>query len=41
MKTGVIGLGAMGIGMANNFYAQGKLHAVWNRTNSKAKKFHK
>lgn len=39
MKTGVIGLGAMGVGMANNFYAQGKLHAVWNRTNSKAKNF--
>ena len=39
MKTGVIGLGAMGVGMANNFYAQGKLHAVWNRRNSKAKNF--
>jgi len=36
MKIGVIGLGAMGIGMANNIYEQGKLHAVWNRTNSKA-----
>jgi 3-hydroxyisobutyrate dehydrogenase len=39
MKTGVIGLGAMGIGMANNFYKHGKLHAVWNRTNSKAEDF--
>ena len=36
MKTGVIGLGAMGAGMARNFHAHGKLHAVWNRTASKA-----
>lgn len=35
MKTGVIGLGAMGAGMANNFYKAGVLHAVWNRTRSK------
>jgi len=36
MKTGVIGLGAMGAGMANNFHQAGVLHAVWNRTSSKA-----
>ena len=36
MKTGVIGLGAMGTGMAMNFHKAGILHAVWNRTTSKA-----
>ncbi len=36
MKTGVIGLGAMGAGMAMNFHKAGLLHAVWNRTTSKA-----
>ncbi len=36
MKTGVIGLGAMGAGMARNFHKAGRLHAVWNRTASKA-----
>ncbi len=36
MKTGVIGLGAMGTGMAMNFHKAGLLHAVWNRTVSKA-----
>ncbi|MFT5133296.1 MAG: 3-hydroxyisobutyrate dehydrogenase [Gammaproteobacteria bacterium] len=36
MKTGVIGLGAMGTGMAMNFHKVGVLHAVWNRTTSKA-----
>ena len=36
MKTGVIGLGAMGAGMAMNFHKAGHLHAVWNRTTSKA-----
>jgi len=39
MKTGVIGLGAMGAGMAMNFHRAGCLHAVWNRTASKAEKF--
>jgi 3-hydroxyisobutyrate dehydrogenase len=39
MKTGVIGLGAMGAGMANNFHKAGVLHAVWNRTTSKAEEF--
>lgn len=38
MKTGVIGLGAMGTGMAMNFHKAGLLHAVWNRTASKAEK---
>jgi 3-hydroxyisobutyrate dehydrogenase len=36
MKTGVIGLGAMGTGMALNFHKAGVLHAVWNRTACKA-----
>ena len=36
MKTGVIGLGAMGAGMANNLHKAGHLHALWNRTRSKA-----
>ena len=41
MKTGVIGLGAMGLGMANNLYKHGKLNAVWNRTSSKAEEYAK
>lgn len=36
MKTGVIGLGAMGAYMAKNFHNAGHLHQVWNRTQSKA-----
>lgn len=36
MKTGVIGLGAMGAGMAQNFHKANVLHAIWNRTRSKA-----
>ena len=36
MKTGVIGLGAMGAGMALNFHKANVLHAIWNRTRSKA-----
>jgi 3-hydroxyisobutyrate dehydrogenase len=36
MKTGVIGLGAMGSGMAMNLHKSGILQAVWNRTTSKA-----
>ena len=32
MKTGIIGLGAMGAGMARNLARQGLLAAVWNRT---------
>lgn len=41
MKTGVIGLGAMGLGMADNLYKHGKLHAVWNRTTNKAEEYAK
>ena len=36
MKTGVIGLGAMGSGMALNLHKAGHLHGLWNRTRSKA-----
>ena len=36
MKTGVIGLGAMGAGMALNLHKAGRLHGIWNRTISKA-----
>lgn len=36
MKTGVIGLGAMGGGMALNLHKAGFLYGVWNRTRSKA-----
>ena len=39
MKTGIIGLGAMGMGMAANFHKQGNLHLVWNRTRYKAVEF--
>jgi 3-hydroxyisobutyrate dehydrogenase len=35
MKTGVIGLGAMGAGMALNLSKAGELHRIWNRTASK------
>jgi 3-hydroxyisobutyrate dehydrogenase len=36
MRTGVIGLGAMGAGMAANFHKAGLLHRVWNRTPARA-----
>lgn len=36
MKVGIIGLGAMGAGMALNFHKAGHLHRVWNRTRAKA-----
>lgn len=39
MKTGVIGLGAMGAGMAMNLHRAGHLHAVWNRTHERAANF--
>jgi len=39
MKTGVIGLGAMGHGMAMNLHKAGILHSVWNRTAAKAEDF--
>ena len=36
MRTGFIGLGAMGSGMARNLQRAGLLHAVWNRSPAKA-----
>jgi 3-hydroxyisobutyrate dehydrogenase len=36
MKTGIIGLGAMGQHMARNLHRAGLLAGVWNRTTSKA-----
>ncbi|HET7687018.1 MAG TPA: NAD(P)-dependent oxidoreductase [Candidatus Macondimonas sp.] len=36
LATGFIGLGAMGLPMARNLHRAGYLHAVWNRTASKA-----
>lgn len=36
MKVGVIGLGSMGGHMARNLHKAGYLHAIWNRTRSKA-----
>jgi len=36
MKTGVIGLGAMGAPMARNLHKAGCLEAVWNRTAEKS-----
>jgi 3-hydroxyisobutyrate dehydrogenase len=36
MRTGFIGLGAMGNGMARNLHRAGLLHAVWNRSPGKA-----
>jgi 3-hydroxyisobutyrate dehydrogenase len=40
MKTGIIGLGAMGAPMARNLYEAGHLAAVWNRTPDKAQQPH-
>ena len=37
MKTGVIGLGAMGVPMARNLHRVGYLAGVWNRTPEKAR----
>ncbi|MBK5936295.1 MAG: NAD(P)-dependent oxidoreductase [Halorhodospira halophila] len=39
MKAGVIGLGAMGSGLAANLARSGQLAAVWNRTREKAEAF--
>lgn len=39
MRTGVIGLGAMGGAMAANLHRAGCLGAVWNRTPAKADEF--
>lgn len=36
LKTGVVGLGAMGLNMARNLHKRGLLVAVWNRTGAKA-----
>lgn len=36
MKSSVIGLGAMGAGMALNLHKAGHLYSIWNRTTSKA-----
>jgi len=36
MKTGVIGLGAMGTHMAINFHKASSLHRIWNRSREKA-----
>ncbi|MEE8429479.1 MAG: NAD(P)-dependent oxidoreductase [Gammaproteobacteria bacterium] len=36
LKTGVIGLGAMGTPMARNLHGAGYLHRIWNRTPDKA-----
>ena len=36
MKTGFIGLGAMGAPMARNLHQAGLLHGVWNRTRARA-----
>ena len=37
IKTGFIGLGAMGANMARNLSRAGLLHSIWNRTPDKAK----
>jgi 3-hydroxyisobutyrate dehydrogenase len=39
MKTGFVGLGAMGLGMARNLRRAGLLAGVWNRTPEKARAF--
>ncbi len=39
MKTGFVGLGAMGRGMARNLHAVGLLEGVWNRTRVTADDF--
>lgn len=39
VKTGVIGLGAVGAGMAMNPHKAGVLHRAWNRTATRAQEF--
>ena len=39
MKAGMIGLGAMGLGMARNLAKAGYLTAVYNRTTAKTAEF--
>ena len=41
MRTGIVGLGAMGVGMARNLAKTGQLVAVYNRTPSKAEQLGK
>ncbi len=41
MQAGMIGLGAMGTGMASNLARAGFLHGIYNRTQNKAKKWAK
>lgn len=36
MQAGIIGLGAMGTGMARNLARSGYLSQLWNRTSAKA-----
>lgn len=36
LRTGFVGLGAMGRGMSRNLHKAGLLHSVWNRTRSRA-----
>jgi len=40
MKTGVIGLGAMGAGIARNLHRAGHLAAAWNRSPGRAAQLH-
>lgn len=37
MRTGFVGLGAMGTSMARNLHRAGLLHGIWNRTPQKAR----
>jgi 3-hydroxyisobutyrate dehydrogenase len=37
MRTGFVGLGAMGTSMARNLHRAGLLHGVWNRSGDKAR----
>ena len=37
MRTGFVGLGAMGASMARNLHRAGLLHGVWNRSGDKAR----
>jgi len=39
MKTGFIGLGAMGFAMAGNLHKAGLLSVIWNRSSGKARAF--
>ena len=40
MKTGIIGLGAMGAPMARNLHVAGHLAAIWNRSAGKSQQLH-